>query len=147
VAERGRIALFCVKVGLLVIQLNKSDRAHCIKLSFEVSPNSDFGDWQRAGPRIGVRSELRNDSIPGMGQVLAFQDDKGTTIELFKTGHISASTSRLRASAAQALARRVLQPRHPAHRQILHEQVLGFRVSRSDGDFFCFMRCNPDTTR
>ena len=31
-----------------------------------------------------MRSELRNDSIPGIGQVLSFQDDKGTTIELFK---------------------------------------------------------------
>jgi catechol-2,3-dioxygenase len=35
VAEREKDRAFLMsKVGLLVIQLNKSDRAHCIKLSF-----------------------------------------------------------------------------------------------------------------
>ena len=44
VAERERDRAFLAsKVGPLVIQLNKADRAHCIKLSFEVAPGSDFG--------------------------------------------------------------------------------------------------------
>ena len=85
VAEREKDRAFlATKIGQLVIQLNKSDRAHCIKLSFEVAPNSDFGEMARELAKDGVRSELRNDSIPGMGQVLSFKDDKGTTIELFK---------------------------------------------------------------
>ncbi len=40
--------------------------------------------WRRSSAKDGVRSELRNNSIPGMGQVLSFKDNKGTTIELFK---------------------------------------------------------------
>ena len=85
VAEREKDRAFLAsKVGPLAIQLNKADRAHCIKLSFEVAPNSDFGELARELSKDGVRSELRNDSIPGIGQVLSFQDDKGTTIELFK---------------------------------------------------------------
>ena len=31
----------------------------------------------------GIQSELRNDSVPGIGKVLSFLDNKGTTIELF----------------------------------------------------------------
>ena len=85
VAERDKERAFlATKIGQLVIQLNKADRAHCIKLSFEVAPDSDFGELARELSKDGVRSELRNDSVPGMGQVLSFKDDKGTTIELFK---------------------------------------------------------------
>src|SRR5262249_24608789 len=44
-AEREKDRAFlATKVGQLVIQLNKADRAHCIKLSFEVAPDSDFGE-------------------------------------------------------------------------------------------------------
>jgi catechol 2,3-dioxygenase-like lactoylglutathione lyase family enzyme len=83
-AERERDRAFlATKVGQLVIELNKSERAHCIKLSFEVAPNSDFGELARELSKDGVRSELRNDSIPGMGQVLSFKDDTGTAIERF----------------------------------------------------------------
>ena len=85
-AEREKDRAFlATKIGLLTIQLNKSDRAHCKSLSFEVSPDSDFGELAQASlPRTASAARLRNDSIPGMGQVLSFQDNKGTTIELFK---------------------------------------------------------------
>ena len=85
VAEREKErACLATKVGPLVIELNKADRAHCIKLSFEDAPDSDFGELARELSKVGVRSELHNDSVPGMGQVLSITDDKGTTIELFK---------------------------------------------------------------
>src|SRR5204862_840002 len=68
-AERERDRAFLAsKIGPLVIALNKSDRAHCGKLSFEVSPSADFADLAKQLAKDGVRSELRNDSIPGIGQ-------------------------------------------------------------------------------
>src|SRR3954451_2697126 len=45
VAEREKERAFlATKIGQLVIALNRSYRAHCIKLSFEVAPQSDFGE-------------------------------------------------------------------------------------------------------
>jgi catechol 2,3-dioxygenase-like lactoylglutathione lyase family enzyme len=47
-AEREKDRAFlATKIGQLVIQLDKSDQAHCIKLSFEVPPHSDFGELAR----------------------------------------------------------------------------------------------------
>ena len=67
-AEREKDRAFlATKVGPLVIELNQADRAHCTKLSFEVAPNADFGDLARELSTDGIRSELRNDSVPGMG--------------------------------------------------------------------------------
>src|SRR5262245_42329629 len=81
--EKNR-AFLATKTGLLVIQLEKADKAFCTRLSFEVAPNSDFGELAKNLSADGITSELRNDSIPGMGQVLTFKDNKGTSIDLFK---------------------------------------------------------------
>src|ERR1700682_6614732 len=71
VAEREKDRAFLMsKIGQLVIQLDKADRAHCTKLSFEVAPSSDFADSAKELSKDGVRSELGHDSIPGLGQVL-----------------------------------------------------------------------------
>src|SRR5215469_16398797 len=84
-AEREKDRAFLAsQVGLLAIELNKADVERCTTLAFEVAPDSDFGARARELDKDGIKSELRNDSTPGIGQVLTFKDDKGTTIALFK---------------------------------------------------------------
>ena len=66
-----------------------------------VAPNADFDDMAKKLSADGVRSGCA-DAVPGIGKVLAFDDPKGTTIELF-TGEISGLTSpSARRQAAQA---------------------------------------------
>jgi catechol 2,3-dioxygenase-like lactoylglutathione lyase family enzyme len=118
-AEREKDRAFLAsKVGQLVIELNKAERAHCSKLSFEVAPHSDFGDLARELSKEGIRSELRNDSVPKHAQVAG--------IGPLKLGHVAFFTPDIQRTVR------------------FYEQMLGFRVSDWIGDFFCFMRCNPD---
>src|SRR5689334_6396897 len=71
-AEREKNRAFLAsKVGQLMVQLDLGEQARCTKLSFEVAPNSDFAALSRALADDGVKSELRNDSVPGIGKVLA----------------------------------------------------------------------------
>ena len=78
-AEREKKRAFLAsKTGLLSIQLEQTDRNHCARLSFEVAPDSDFDALAKELGKDGVKSELRNDSIPGMGKVLTFKDNKDT---------------------------------------------------------------------
>ena len=75
-AEREKKRAFLAsKTGLLSIQLEQADRAHCTRLSFEVAPDSDFDAMAKELAKDGVKSELRNDSIPGMGKVLTLKDN------------------------------------------------------------------------
>ena len=105
VAEREKDRAFMAsKVGLLTVQINKGAAERCTSLSFEVAPNSDFGALARELEKDGIKSELRNDSIPGIGPVLTFKDLKGTTIALFKDGAISASICSIMASARSSSA-------------------------------------------
>src|SRR5258708_36083257 len=145
VAERDKDRAFlATKIGQLVIELNKADRAHCIKLSFEVTPNSDFGELARELSKDGVRSELRNDSVPGMGQVLSFKDDKGTIIDLFKDWSYLANHAQVAGVGPLKLGHVAFFTPDIQRTVAFYERVLGFRVSDWIVDFFSFMRCNTD---
>jgi hypothetical protein len=141
VAEREKDRAFlATKIGQLVIQLNKSDRAHCIKLSFEVAPNSDFGELARELAKEDVRSELRNDSIPGLGQVLSFADDKGTTISCQGVE----PSRQARAGCRDRSLLPGMSPLHPTSNAPSPSMRRFWPRLDWIGDFFCFMRCNPD---
>src|SRR5262249_36765479 len=84
-AEREKDRAFLTTtIGQLAIQITKGEDERCTRLSFEVGANSDFGALARELDKDGIKSELRNDSVPGIGPVLTFKDNKGTTIALFK---------------------------------------------------------------
>ena len=141
--ERNR-AFLATKTGQLVVQLEQTDSVACTRLSFEVAPHSDFNELAKNLAADGIKSELRNDSVPGMGKVLTFKDNKGTAIDLFsewsylghhhqpigigplKLGHIAFHCPDVAAVAK------------------FYENVLGFRVSDWIEDWFVFMRCNTD---
>ncbi|MBV8419477.1 MAG: VOC family protein, partial [Hyphomicrobiales bacterium] len=145
VAAREKDRAFLMsKVGLLTIELDKADRAHCTKLSFEVAPGADFGHMARELEKDGVRSELRNDSVPGIGQVLSFKDDKGTTIDLFKEWSYLGKHEQTAGIGPFKLGHVAFYTPDVQRTVSFYEKVLGFRVSDWIGDFFCFMRCNSD---
>ncbi len=141
--EKGR-ALLASKVGALVLQLQKGEHARCTTLSFQLAPGADFGEIARWLSTQGIKSEIRSDDIPGMSKLLAFEDIKGTTIELltewsyltpnqsvggvapFKLGHVAFVVPDVQAIAE------------------FYAKILGFRVSDWIEDIFVFMRCNPD---
>ena len=141
--EKDRALLTC-KVGQLVVQLVKGGEPRCARLAFQLAPGSDFGEISKWLSAQGIRSELRSDDIPGMSKLLAFEDIKGTTIELLsewefltpnqsvigvgpiKLGHVA-----FVAPDVQAVAD-------------FYQRILGFRVSDWIEDVFVFMRCNPD---
>ena len=141
--EKDR-ALLSSKVGALVLQLRKGEHPRCTKLSFQLAPGSDFAEIARFLSAQGIKSDVRSDDIPGMSKLLAFEDIKGTTIELltewsyvtpnqsvggvapFKLGHVAFVVPDVQAVAD------------------FYERILGFRVSDWIEDIFVFMRCNPD---
>ena len=80
--EKDR-ALLTTKIGQLAIQLEKGEEPRCAKLAFQVAPGSDFKELEKSLAADGIKSELRSDDLPGTPKLLAFEDNKGTTIEIF----------------------------------------------------------------
>ena len=141
--EKDRVFL-ATKIGQLAIQLNKGERERCIKLSFEVAPDCDFGELARELAKDGIKSEPRNDSLPGVGSVLAFQDCKGSTIELFKDWSYLGKHTQVSGVGPLKLGHVAWVVNYPKATCDFYTIVLGFRESDWIGDFFVFIRCNAD---
>jgi len=144
-AEREKDHAFLAsKVGLLTVQISKGAAERCTSLSFEVAPNSDFGELARELEKDGIKSELRNDSTPGIGPVLTFMDNKGTTIALFKEWTYLGKHLQHHGVGPLKLGHVAFVVENPQKTAEFYSKVMGFRVSDWIDDFFVFMRCNTD---
>src|SRR5262245_35660359 len=84
VARQRDRAFLATRTGQLAIEFVRAAQPKCAKLSFEVPAKSDFAAIRRELQGHGINAEEKSDSVPGLTQVLAFDDPKGTTIELFR---------------------------------------------------------------
>ena len=84
VAERhdGR-AYLATKHGDLVVTLESGSQARCAKLAFQVARDTEFDDIRKGVEAEGLSCQARNDAIPGIPQMLSFEDPKGTVCEVF----------------------------------------------------------------
>jgi catechol 2,3-dioxygenase-like lactoylglutathione lyase family enzyme len=137
-------AYLATKIGLLAIELHQGTQEFCHRLSFEVAPNSDFGELGRELAKDGIKSELRNDSIPGVGKVLSFKDCKGTHIDLFTDWSYLCKHAQVSGIGPLKLGHVAFVVQDVQATADFYERVLGFKVSDWIADFFVFMRCNAD---
>lgn len=143
--ERTRdAAIFATKLGQEAIAIERGAEAQLKKLAFQVAPGSDLGELRHSLQKLGVASETCSDISPGVAQAIAFNDPKGTRIEVYadyefhkrdksdtgigplKFGHVA-----YRVQDVQAITD-------------FYCDILGFRVSDWIGDHFSFLRCGVD---
>ena len=141
--ERGR-ALLTTRVGQLAIDLIEGERESCSMLSFEVSPDANFGEMQRALAEQGIESWTRTDAVPGIPRALLFKDPNGLVIELFAEWKFLQSSRPPSGIAPLKLGHVAFAMQDPAAMANFYENILGFRTSDWIGDYFVFLRCNPD---
>jgi catechol 2,3-dioxygenase-like lactoylglutathione lyase family enzyme len=142
-AREKERAFLASKIGLLTIVLQQASGARCCK-RVRWRRARILGELSRALGGDGIKSELRNDSIPGIGQVLSFADCKGTTIELFKDWSYLGKHAQVCGIGPLKLGHVAFVVQDVNATVEFYEKVLGFKVSDWIGDFFVFMRCNPD---
>jgi catechol 2,3-dioxygenase-like lactoylglutathione lyase family enzyme len=126
------------------IVLRKGSAAGCVALGFQIAPAADLSAFARGLEAHGVDTKRLSDNQPGIRDLVAFTDLKGTRIEVF--GEY--------ATVANGYQRTGIVPSklgHVAHTATdvqgnvqFYCEVLGFRVSDWIGDFFAFLRCGAD---
>ena len=141
--QKDRV-FFASKIGQLVVELHRDEVARCIKLSFEVAPNSDFSAMRLNLEQLGIKSDIRNDSLPGIPKVIAFKDPKGTVIELFSEWTYLGAHHQVIGVGPLKLGHVAFIVDDAKKFADFYEKALGFRVSDWVEDFFVFMRCGPD---
>ena len=137
-------AILATKLGVEAIALEKGERAGLARLAFQVSPGSAFGDLTRALSAHGLSAKRRTEISPGVAESLAFEDPKGTMIDLFSESDFGAEDRSWSGIMPLKLG-------HVAYRVVdvpkvvgFYQDVLGFKASDWRGDYFAFLRCNTD---
>lgn len=124
--------------------LRAGSHPRCTAIGFQLGPDGDLNDFEKQTVAKGVHTTRKKDAEPTIGDLVSFEDPKGTIMEVFrspeplkqkftdtgvvplKLGHIA-----FHVTDAQRFTR-------------FYCDVLGFRVSDWMGDFFSFLRCGPD---
>ena len=113
-------------------------------MEFEVAPDTDFAAAKRFLDGEGIRNELRKDPFPGTPECLTLTDPKGTQLDLFKTWDFLTGNQNVSGIGPLKVGHIAFFCPDVQGMVKWYERVLGFRVSDWLGDFFVFMRCNPD---
>ena len=128
-------AYLASKIGLLTIALQQAGAERCTRLAFEVAaPGEDFAALRRAlAALMRLEARLRNDEVPGIGQVpVVCVDCKGTTIELFKRLELSGQARVGVPASGRSSSGHVAFVVQDVNATVaFYEKVLGFRVRRT----------------
>jgi catechol 2,3-dioxygenase-like lactoylglutathione lyase family enzyme len=141
--DKDRVFL-ASKLGHLAVELRRGSTAGCRKLTFEVAADTDLSEVARDLAKHGIRSERSNDTAPGISNVLTFEDPKGTQVEIFTAWQSLANGQFAKGFAPLKLGHVAYFTTDLQKTMDFYANVLGFKVSDWIGDYFVFMRCNPD---
>ncbi|MPZ56465.1 MAG: glyoxalase [Rhizobiales bacterium] len=139
--EKDR-AYLATKLGQLAVALELGAQARCTRLSFEV--DTDLAEAGRRLAATGIASERRNDSAPGLSDVLTLHDPKGTAIDLFAQWRCISPPTDVAGASVLKLGHVAFVVNDPKAMADFYQTVLGFRWSDWIDDFFVFLRCNAD---
>ncbi len=141
--EKGR-AVLATKSGLEAIVLERSDAVEAPRLSFQIAPGSDPGEIVARLKKVGIKSERRSDITPGIREAVAFQDPKGTTLEIFADCSFAPDDATFTGVMPLKFGHIAYQCPDVQGMVKFYCDTLGFRVSDWRGDFFAFLRCSRD---
>jgi catechol 2,3-dioxygenase-like lactoylglutathione lyase family enzyme len=137
-------AVLATRTGLEAVVLERGNKMGLPRLAFQVAPNVDLGDLMTAVRNEGLKVERRSGITPGVADAIAFEDPKGTLLEIFSDynfpeiggPHPTLSLLKLGHVAYRC---------HDVQRLVqFYTDKLGFRISDWRGDYFAFLRCAVD---
>jgi catechol 2,3-dioxygenase-like lactoylglutathione lyase family enzyme len=126
------------------VVLRKGAEAKCVRLGFQIGPDDDLAAFERQTAAQGVKTETKRDAGPTIGEMVSFQDTKGTVMEVFKRPEPLNHKFQRKGVVPHKLGHVAFHVTDAKAVTKFYCDVLGFRVSDWMGDFFSFLRCGPD---
>jgi catechol 2,3-dioxygenase-like lactoylglutathione lyase family enzyme len=128
------------------VVLRKGDHARCTRLGFQVGPDDDLGAFQKQTEAHGIKTTRKNDPEPTIAEMIAFEDPKGTVMEVFKRGAFAGQRFPSKGIVPHKLGHVAFFVKDVKKLTDFYCDVLGFRVSDWMGDFFRSCAAAPTTT-
>lgn len=139
---QGAVWLACPDGGPALV-LKHGAKPRPARLSLQLPPSADLAEVARNLQAQGVATERRRDPEPGLPEVLTFTDPNGLEVDLHPERNVPTPrpADGIVPGKLGHVAFFVPDPQATVR---FYCDVLGFRVSDWIGDFFAFLRCNPD---
>lgn len=144
VHQDDKRAVLATRHGLECIVLEDADEPGLTGLSFEIDPNISLDQVRESLGRMGVESEIRPSKAAKVGPVVAFNDPKGSNIELFNRIAFAEADREDRGVGIIKLGHIAHYVENVAAVVDFYVSVLGFRKSDWIGELAVFLRCGPD---
>jgi catechol 2,3-dioxygenase-like lactoylglutathione lyase family enzyme len=115
-----------------------------VRLGFQIGPDDDLDAFEKQTTAHGVKTRRLKDAEPTIADMVAFEDPKGTVIEVFKRPEPQSQTFPKKGIVPHKIGHVAF---HCADVKLVTKfylDVLGFRESDWMGDFFSFLRCGVD---
>jgi catechol 2,3-dioxygenase-like lactoylglutathione lyase family enzyme len=143
-AKEKDSVLFVSRLGDLSVILTSGTVPKLTKIAFQVAQHDELSSLATTLGNDGIRASIDTVSLPGIDRVLRFADPKGTIVEIFNEATAATAVSQPTAVGPMKLGHIafMMPDIHPFVK--FYQEVLGFRVSDWQEDFFCFMRCGTD---
>jgi catechol 2,3-dioxygenase-like lactoylglutathione lyase family enzyme len=137
-------AILATKAGQEAVLLEQGADAACVRLALQVAPGSDLVALASKLSTGGIKVEHRSGITPRVAQAIAFEDPKGTIIEVYSDCEFCPPDSSDIGIASRKLGHVAFNTTDVKRVVDFYCQVLGFRVSDWRTDVFAFLRCGPD---
>ena len=143
-AREAKRAFLATESGQLAIVLEQGGSPGCRALSFEVAADLDSAEMGRRLGNLDIAMETRRDAVVGVPEMVAFQDPKGTRIELFQHWEFVNGNAPVSGARPNKLGHAAFIVPDPKATADFYARTLGFKIADWIEDWFVFMRCGPD---
>ena len=126
------------------VVIKKGSAAAVTRLALQLAPDVDLDAFaaQTAAKNVALRRS--SDTGPQTPVVLTVTDPSGLEVDLFPARPVSQQRPPNEGVTPRKLGHTAFFTPNIQATMQFYTEVLGFRVSDWIGDFFVFMRCNPD---
>ena len=126
------------------VVLRQGGPAKCMRLGFQLGLDDDLDAFEKQTAARGIKTRRLKDSEPSIADMVAFEDPKGTAMEVFKRGEFAGQRFPNKGIVPHKLGHVAFFVNDVKRTTDFYCDVLGFRVSDWMGDFFSFLRCGAD---
>jgi catechol-2,3-dioxygenase len=137
-------AVLTTRQGLECVVLEAASSSGLTGLSFQIDPATSIEEAQQNLLKAGVRSEIRQGKTANVGRVVAFNDPKGTEIELFNDISFADADLEERGVGILKLGHVAYLAPNVSELTKFYCNALGFRKSDWRGENAMFLRCSVD---
>ena len=124
--------------------LRQGSHPRCTRIGFQLGPNDDLDAFEKQTAAHGLRTSRKKDPEPTISDMLAFEDPKGTVMELFRRPEPQKQGFGNTGIVPHKLGHVAFHVTDVKSITKFYCDVLGFRVSDWMADYFSFLRCGVD---